>query len=173
MQSYWSALQFAPTNLPIFLTVACQRHPTEIIVAGKVHSKQSSNNIESPLSSSLWNSNIWLSDFLHKTCCSNRPFCFPNTCDDPQEVWTFGVFIRKTACEHENVQLWKKMLSWESSHDLYWQNKIDKRKRLTAMSMNRHKLDVSFKSYTRRCLQSICRKKKKVSPTLTDVESLP
>ena len=34
--------------------------------------------MESPISSSLRNSNIGLSDFLRKTCCSNRPFCFPN-----------------------------------------------------------------------------------------------
>ena len=52
------------------------------------------------------------------------------SCDDPQGVWTFVVFIRKTACEHENVQLWKKMLSWVSSHDLSWENKIDKRKKV-------------------------------------------
>ena len=31
--------------------------------------------------------------------------------------------------EHENVRHWKKILSWLSSHDLYWEKKIDKRKR--------------------------------------------
>ena len=32
--------------------------------------------------------------------------CFPNTDrDDTLEVWTFVVFINKTACEHENFQL--------------------------------------------------------------------
>ena len=39
------------------------------------------------------------------------------------------ILITKTACEHENVQIWKKILSWVSSHDLYLENKIDKRKR--------------------------------------------
>ena len=32
-------------------------------------------------------------------------------------------------CEYENVQLGKKILTLVSSHDLYWDNKIDKRKR--------------------------------------------
>ena len=40
------------------------------------------------------------------------------SCDDSQEVWTFVVFIKKTACEKENVQLWKKMLSWVSSRSV-------------------------------------------------------
>jgi len=38
---------------------------------------------------------------------------------------------QKNACEHEYVQLWKKILSWVSSHDLYWENKIDKWKSST------------------------------------------
>ena len=29
---------------------------------------------------------------------------------------------------HENVQLWKTILPWVSSHDLYRENKIDERK---------------------------------------------
>ena len=37
--------------------------------------------------------------------------------------------IKRTACERENLQLSKKILSWVSSHDLCWENKIDKRKR--------------------------------------------
>ena len=47
-------------------------------------------------------------------------------CDNTYEVWTFLVFIKNTACEHENVQLWKKILSWVLPRDLYWE--IDKRK---------------------------------------------
>ena len=39
------------------------------------------------------------------------------------EVWTFVLFTKETACEHENVQLWKKMLSLVSSHDQYWESK--------------------------------------------------
>ena len=49
-------------------------------------------------------------------------FCQYRSCDDPQEAWNFVV--------HENVQLWKTIFSWVSSHDLYWQNKIDKRKKV-------------------------------------------
>ena len=39
------------------------------------------------------------------------------------DVWTFVLFTKETACEHENVQLWKKMLSLVSSHDQYWESK--------------------------------------------------
>ena len=51
------------------------------------------------------------------------------SCDETKEVWTFVVFIKKATCEHDNVQLWKKILSSVSSPDLYWENKIDKQKR--------------------------------------------
>ena len=42
------------------------------------------------------------------------------------------MFIKKTAREHENVQLSKKIPSWVSSYDPYWENKIDKRTRSIA-----------------------------------------
>ena len=45
--------------------------------------------------------------------------------------WNLEVFIKKTACESKNVQLLveRKILFWVSSHDLHWENKIDKQKR--------------------------------------------
>ena len=53
-------------------------------------------------------------------------FCFPVTdyvmIPFDTKVWTFVVFIKKTVYEHENVQLWKKILSLLSSHDLQWEN---------------------------------------------------
>ena len=37
------------------------------------------------------------------------------------------MFIEKTECEHEDAGLtWKKILSWVSSHDLYWESKFNK-----------------------------------------------
>ena len=45
------------------------------------------------------------------------------SCDYTKEVWTFVVFIEKTACDKENVPLWKEILSWVSSRDLYWEDK--------------------------------------------------
>ena len=36
-------------------------------------------------------------------------------------------------CEYENVQLWKKILTLVPSHDLFWDNKIDLRKRSIAV----------------------------------------
>ena len=53
-------------------------------------------------------------------CVKQWTFLFSQyrSCDDSQEVWTFVVFIKKTACEQENVQLWKKMLSWVSSRSV-------------------------------------------------------
>ena len=41
------------------------------------------------------------------------------SCDDTLEVWTFVLLIKKTACKDENVQLWEKILSLVSWHDLY------------------------------------------------------
>ena len=67
-------------------------------------------------------------------CRSVDPFCMSilfswyRSYDDTQEVWMFVVFIKKTVCKHEDVQLWKKILSWVLSHDLYQENKIDKQK---------------------------------------------
>ena len=37
------------------------------------------------------------------------------------------MFIKKTASQHENVHLSKKILFIVLSHDLHWENKIDKR----------------------------------------------
>ena len=49
------------------------------------------------------------------------------SCDETREVWNLVVYIKKTACKHENVQLWKKILSLVSTHNVYWENKFDKR----------------------------------------------
>jgi len=48
--------------------------------------------------------------------------CFPNT-DHVKKARRFELLLcsLKEACKHENVQLWKKILSWISSHDLYWE----------------------------------------------------
>jgi len=63
-------------------------------------------------------------------CDSNRPFslvgfCFPNT----YHV-TIPRRFEPLSCSLERLHVSMKMsiLSWGSSHDLYWQNKIDKRK---------------------------------------------
>lgn len=72
---------------------------------------------------------------------------------DTWEVWTFFVFIKKTASKNGNVKIWKKILftvsnldifilvrslfmnttkvqtAQVSSYDLYWENITDKRKR--------------------------------------------
>ena len=50
------------------------------------------------------------------------------SCGDTEEVWTFVVFIKKIACKHENVELWKKILSWVSLHDLFWEKKSTSKK---------------------------------------------
>ena len=54
------------------------------------------------------------------------------SCDDTQEIWSFVLFIKKSTCKHEYVCKTKDQISWVSSHDLYWENKIYKRKRSIA-----------------------------------------
>ena len=51
------------------------------------------------------------------------------SCDDTQEIWSFVLFIKKSTCKHEYVCKAKDQISWVSSHDLYWENKMYKRKR--------------------------------------------
>ena len=75
------------------------------------------------------NQNLTLVSLTDLSCLSVL-FSQYRSCDDTWEVWTFVVYIKKqTMCEHENNQTSKKILSWVLSHDLCWENKIDKQKR--------------------------------------------
>ena len=51
------------------------------------------------------------------------------SCDDTQEIWSFVLFIKKSTCKQEYVCKTKDQIFWVSSHDLYWENKMYKRKR--------------------------------------------
>ena len=57
------------------------------------------------------------------------------SCDDTQEIWSFVLLIKKSTCKHIHACLLflmnktKDQISWVSSHDLYWENKMYKRKR--------------------------------------------
>ena len=51
--------------------------------------------------------------------------------DDTQEIWSFVLFIKKSTCLHVLFLMnkTKDQISWVSSRDLYWENKMYKRKR--------------------------------------------
>ena len=51
------------------------------------------------------------------------------SCDDTQEIWSF--VLQTYSCLHVLFLMnkTKDQISWVSSHDLYWENKMYKRKR--------------------------------------------
>ena len=78
-------------------------------------------------------------EFMYFTGIHNHPSahfcaCRFRSCDDTQE----SIFFQKWALSRSHAVLLMKttkvQISWVSSHDPYWENKIDKRKRSIAVT---------------------------------------